>query len=325
MQRRPFIRALACGLVTSRVEAQTQPSSRIPRVGFLTHASAEETARYFDAFKEGLRGFGYVDQRSVVLEPRFGDGRLERLPDLAADLVRSRPDVIVTGSQPIAIAARRATTTIPIVMVGVVDPVGVGLISTLARPGGNVTGLSLDAGPEMGGKSVELLLELTPTLSRLGVLRHPVHGAELYAAIEAAAKRMNLAVDVVEVRDAREIEAAFVRLKSLRVGAAVIIGPFFWVHRRQVAEFALQHRLPAFHALRDFAAAGLLLSYGANLEHLFGRAASYVDRILKGARPGELAVEQPTKFDLVINLGTAKALGISVPPSLLARADEVIQ
>jgi putative ABC transport system substrate-binding protein len=166
---------------------------------------------------------------------------------------------------------------------------------------------------------------LAPGLSRIGVLRHAIHSVEIYAAIEAAAKRMNIAVELVEVRDANDIEAGFAHLKLLRVGAAIILGPFFWVHRRQVAEFALQDRLPAFQTLRDFAAAGLLVSYGANLEHLYRRAASYVDRILKGANPGELAVEQPTKFDLVINLRTAKALGIKIPPSLLARTDEVIQ
>jgi len=325
MQRRPVISALACGLVTTIFDAQAQSATKIHRVGFLTHASSEQSARYFGAFNEGLRSFGYVENRNVVLMPRFGDGTLERLPELAADLVRSRPDVIVTGSQPLAIAAQRATATIPVVMVGVADPVGIGLIANLARPGRNVTGLSIDAGPEMGGKSVELLRELAPGLSRVGVLRHVIYPVENNAALEAAAKTMNIAIEVVEVRDASEIEAGFARLKLLRVGAAIILGTFFWVHRRQVAELAIRDRLPAFHALKDFSDAGLLVSYGANLEHLYGRAASYVDRILRGAKPGELAVEQPTKFDLVINLRTAKALGLKIPPSLLARADEVIQ
>jgi putative ABC transport system substrate-binding protein len=325
MQRRPFISALACGIVTTGTGAQTQPASKMPRIGYLTHATAEQSARLFGAFKEGLRAFGYVDKRNVLLTPRFGDGALESLPELAADLVRSQPDVIVSGSQPITFAAQRATTAIPIVMIGVADPVGIGLITSLARPGGNVTGLAMDSGPELFGKSVELLAELVPGLSRIGVLRHIVHGADINAAVTTAAKRSNVALEVVEVRDARDIEPGFARLTSLRVGAAVIIGSFFWVHRRRVAELALQHRLPAFQTLRDYPEVGLLVSYGANLEHMYGRAASYVDRILRGARPGELAVEQPTKFDLVINLGTAKALGLRVPPSLLARADEVIQ
>jgi len=324
VHRRTVLGALACGLATAGAPAQTQPAPKMPRIGYLTHASAEQAARLFGALKEGLRALGYVDKRNVLVSGRFGDGTLERLPALAADLVRSQPDVIVTGSQPITVAAQRATRTIPIVMIGVADPVGIGLISSLARPGGNVTGLSIDAGPEMIGKSVELLRELVPGLSRIGVLRHAVHSAEINAAIVAAAKRMNIALEVVDVRDARDIEPGFARLMSLRVGAAIIIGPFFWVHRRRVAELAIQHRLPAFQTLRDFPEAGLLVSYGANLEHLYGRAATYVDRILRGARPGELAVEQPTKFDLVINLGTAKRIGMSVPPSLLARADEVI-
>jgi putative ABC transport system substrate-binding protein len=312
MHRRFFIGALACGPLTARFDAQAQPAAKVYRVGYLTHATVAQAASYFGALKDGLRDLGYVDNRNVVLHPRYGDGTLERLPELAADLVRSRPDVIVTGSHPIAIAAQRATTTIPLVMVGVNDPVGIGLISNLARPGGNITGLSIDAGPEMGSKSIELLRELVPGLSRVGVLRH-------------AAKRMNVAIELAEVGDAIELEGAFARLKSLRAGAAIIIGTFFWVHRGQVADLALRNRLPAFHVLRDFADAGLLVSYGANLEDLYRRAALYVDRILKGAKAGELAVEQPTKFDLVINLRTAKSLGLKIQPSLMARAAELVQ
>jgi putative ABC transport system substrate-binding protein len=271
-----------------------------------------------------LRNLGYVDNRNVILLPRYGDGTPERLPELAADLVRLRPDVIVTGSQLITIAAKRATPIIPIVMVGAADPVGTGLVSSLARPGGNVTGLSIDGGSEMGSKGIELLGEMVPGLSRIGVLRHPIHPATMYAEIELVAKRMNIAVEPVEIREVDEIEAGFARMRSRRVAAVIIMGPFFWVHRRQVAELALRYRLPAFQALRDFAEAGLLATYGANLEDLWRRAASYVDRILRGAPPAELPVEQPTKFDLVINLRTAKALGIKVPQSVLARA-ELIQ
>ena len=325
MHRRLFISAMACGLVTGRSGAQAQPAAKVYRVGFLTHATADQAARYFGSFKGGLRDLGYVENRNVVILARYGDGTLERLPGLAADLVRSGPDVIVTGSQPIAIAAQRATTSIPIVMIGVADPVGLGLISNLARPGGNITGLSADAGPEMGSKSIELLRELVPGLSRVGVLRHTVHPAGVGAEREAAAKRMKVAIELVEIHNADEIEAGFARLKSLRVGAVIIGGPFFWVHRQQVAELALRNRLPSFHAVRDFADAGLLLTYGANLDDLYRRAASYVDRILRGARPGELAVEQPTKFDLVINLRTANALGIKIPQAVMLRADEVIQ
>jgi len=325
MHRRFFISALACGLVAARSEVQAQPAAKVYRVGYLTYVTMEQSARYFGVLKDGLRDLGYVENRDIVILPRYGDGTVERLPELAADLVRSHPDVIVTGSLPHAVAAQRATMTIPLVMVGVSDPVGNGVVSNLARPGGNITGLSSDAGPEMGGKSIDLLRELVPGLTRVGVLRHAIHNAEIYAQFEVAAKQMNVAIELVEIRNADDIESGFARLKSLRVGAAIISGPFFWVHRRQVAELALRYRLPAFHVLRDYAEAGLLVSYGANLEDLYRRAAWYVDRILKGARPGELAVEQPTKFDLVINLRTANALGIKIPQSLLARANELIQ
>jgi putative ABC transport system substrate-binding protein len=325
MSRRLFVSALACGLFTVRSDVGSQPAAKVNRVGYLTHASAEQAARYVRALNDGLRALGYVENRNVVVLARYGDGRPERLPELASDLVRLRPDVIVSGSQLITIAVQRATPIIPIVMVGAADPVGMGLIASLSRPGGNVTGLSIDAGPQMASKSIELLSELVPGLSRIGVLRHAIHPAKFYNEIEAAAKRMGIAIDRVEVGRAEDIEGSFARMKSLRVAAAIILGPFFWVHRQQVAELALRYRLPAFQSLREFAEAGLLVTYGPNLEDLYRRAASYVDRILRGARPGELAVEQPTKFDLVINVRTAKALGIEVPQSLLARAYEVIQ
>ena len=324
MSRRHFISALAWGLFTVRHDVQSQPAAKIARIGVLTHATAEQSARLYGALNDGLRNLGYVENRNVVLLPRYGDGTPERLPELAAELVRLRPDVIVAGSQLITIAAKRATPAIPIVMVGVADPVGTGLVSTLARPGGNVTGLSIDGGSEMGSKGIELLREMVPGLSRIGVLRHPIYPATMYTEIELAARQMSIEVEPVEIREVNEIEAGFARMRSRRVSAAIIMGPFFWVHRQQVAELALRYRLPAFQALRDFADAGLLATYGANLEDLWRRAASYVDRIVRGARPGELPVEQPTRFDLVINLRTAKALGIKVPQTVLARA-ELIQ
>ena len=325
MDRRFFVSALAYGFVSAKSDARAQAATKVHRVGYLTHGTMEQTARYFGAIRKGLLDLGYTEGRNVAFLPRYGNGALERLPELAADLVRAHPDVIVTGSQPLAIAARRATTTISVVMVGVADPVGIGLISSLARPGGNVTGLSIDAGPEMGGKSLELLSELVPRLSRVGVLRHAIYSAEPYAELAAAARKANVTIELVEIRNPDEIESGFARLKSLRVGAAIILGPFFWVHRQLVAELALRNRLPAFHALKDFADVGLLVSYGANLDDLYRRAASYVDRILRGAKAAELPVEQPTKFDLVINLRTAKVLGIAIPQSMLARANEVIQ
>jgi len=244
------------------------------------------------------------------------------VPHLAADVVRSRVDVIVTGTNPIAAAAMRATPTIPIVMVGTFDPVGSGLVANLARPGGNVTGFCVDASPEMSGKNLGLLAEIVLRLSRIGVLRQAGYqGADL----EAAAQSLNLELHVVDVRTIDELENAFQTMRRKQVGAVLIRGSLFYVRRQQVADPALKYRLPATHMLKEYAQAGLLLTYGANLPDLYRRAAGYVDRIVKGAKPSELPIEQPTKFELVINLVTAKALGLTIPQSLLLRADEVIR
>ncbi|HKE40661.1 MAG TPA: ABC transporter substrate-binding protein [Casimicrobiaceae bacterium] len=269
-----------------------------------------------------MRELGYVEGRSIIIERHHGDGTLIRLPDLAADVVRSGVDVIVTGTNPIAAAAKRATATIPIVMVGTFDPVGTGLITNLARPGGNVTGLCVDGSSEMSGKNLGLLAEIIPGLSRVGVLRQAGYqGADL----EAAAQKLNVELYVLDVGAIDELENAFQTMRRKQVGAILIRGSLFYVSRQQVADLALKYRLPATHGLKEYAQAGLLLTYGANLPNLFRRAAGYVDRIVKGAKPGDLPVEQPTKFELVINLNTAKALGLTISQPLLLRADEVIR
>jgi putative ABC transport system substrate-binding protein len=322
MDRRKFVGAFGSILVIARSGAGAQPAAKIYRIGYFTYATAEQSARVLGPFTDGLRELGYVDGRNLVFEQRYGDGRLERLPDLAADLVRSRVEVIVTGSNPIALAAKRATATIPIVMVGVVDPVGYGLVANLARPGGNITGFTSDASTEVGGKSLGLLREILPGLSRVTVLRQIGYGN---AQLEAAARKLNITINVVEIRTLEEIAGAFASISGQRVDAVIITGAMFYVRRQQIADLALKYRLPAFHSLKEYAEVGLLLTYGANLEDLYRRAAGYVDRILKGAKPGDLPVEQPTKFELVINLKTAKALGLMIPQSLLLRADEVIR
>jgi putative ABC transport system substrate-binding protein len=273
-------------------------------------------------FTEGLRELGYIDGRNIVIEPHYGDGTLNLLPDLAAGIVRSRVDLIVTGSNPITAAAKRATTTIPIVMIGTLDPVGIGLVADLARPGGNITGLCIDASAEMSGEFLSLLLEVIPRLSRVGVIQ-PVGFRDPQLA--AAARTLNIELNTVDVRTIDELENAFAAMRRKQDGAVLVRGSLFFVRRHQVGDLALKHRLPAIHALKEYAQAGLLMTYGANLADLYRRAASYVDRIVKGAKPGDLPVEQPTKFDLVINLRTAKALGLTIPQSLLLRADEIIR
>src|SRR5215813_14584627 len=322
MDRRTFIRACAGSLVIVRTGAKAQSTAKPYRVGYLTYGTPEQVAPLVGALTEGLRGLGYVEGRNIIVERHYGDGTPTRLTDLAADVVRSRVDVIVTGSNPIVAAAKRATATIPIVMVGTLDPVGSGLVANLARPGGNVTGLCTDAGDEMSGKNLGLLAEIVPGLSRVGVLRNAGYrGADL----EAAARRLNMELHVVDVNTIDALESAFQTMRRKQVGAVLIRGPLFYVSRQQLGDMALKYRLPTTHALKEYAQAGLLLTYGANLPDLYRRAAGFVDRIVKGARPGDLPVEQPTKFELVINLKTAKALGLTIPQSLLLRADEVIQ
>ena len=321
MDRRAFVGALAL-LTSAHDRVHAQPRNRIPRVGFLTYTTPEQSTLLLREFTDGLRALGHVEGSTIVIEPLYGDGTQDRLDALAAEIVRSRVDIIVTGTNPIALAARRATSTIPIVTVAALDPVGAGLVNSLARPGGNVTGLSVDASAETSGKELGLLKEIVPGLTRLGWLRQVgYHDPRL----EEAARKLDVQLVVVDVRSHDELDAAFAMLRQQRAGAMKLRGSLFYVQRHRVAELAIKHRLPTVHALRDYAEAGLLLAYGPNLGDLFRRAATYVDRIVKGARAGDLPVEQPTKFDLVINLKTAKALGLEIPMSLLLRADEVIR
>jgi len=322
MERRTFIGACVGNLVIARSDVKAQATAKSYRVGFLTYTTPEQSAALLSQFTEGLRELGYVGGRKIIIEPHYGDGRQNRLPELAAEVVRSRVDIILTGSNPLAAAAKRATATIPIVMVGTLDPVGAGLVASLARPGANVTGLCVDASAEMSGKLLALLTEIVPGLSHVGVLQQVGFPDRQ---LEASARRLNVELYVVDVRTIDELESAFAAMLRKRVGALIIRGSLFYVARQQVADLALQHRLPAIHGLKEYAQAGLLMTYGADLADLYRRAAGYVDRIVKGAKPGDLPVEQPTKFDLVINLSTAKALGLAIPQSLLLRADEVVR
>jgi putative ABC transport system substrate-binding protein len=325
MDRRRFVGAFAGGLVIARSVAEAQPAAKVYRIGFLLGATGESVSSLFHALEEGLRELGYVEGRNIVFEQRYADGRMERLPDLAAELVRLRVDVIVTGSNIHVAAARRATTTIPIVMVFTADPVGSGFVASLARPGGNVTGLTADASPELWAKYLALLKEVVPKLSRVGVLGQ-VSTQVGFPELEAVSRRLDVALEVADIRSPEDFDGVFATMIGKRVGAVlIVVGPLTYLLRQTIANAALKYRLPAITNVNQFAQAGLLMSYGPNLPDLYRRAALYVDKILRGAVPADLPVEQPSKFELIINLKTAKAIGITVPQSLRLRADEVIQ
>jgi putative ABC transport system substrate-binding protein len=300
-----------------------QPTGKVPRIGVLRQGSPPDPL--VEGLRQGLRELGYVEGRNVSIEYRWAEGRDERLPDLAADLVRLRVDVIVASGNG-ARVAKRATTTIPIVMPVAADPVGAGLVASLARPGGNVTGFAFQS-EELFGKWVELLKEALPGMARLAVLSHPPTEAGQLRVIEAAARSVGVRLHTLKVQRPDDLGPAFGEGRKDRAEALIILAsPFFFAHRARLVELAAKHRLPAMYFQREFVVgSGGLMSYGPNLSELFRRAATFVDRILKGARPADLPVEQPTRFELLINMKAAKALGLTIPPSLLARADEVIQ
>jgi putative ABC transport system substrate-binding protein len=322
------IALMPLGATASAQEYKAQQAGEVARIGYLLGAAREQTSPLVKAFQDGLRDLGYVPGRNVVIEYRFADGKPERLPQLAQDLVRLKVDVIVTGSNPHVIAAKQATTTIPIVMVYARDPVGDGLVASVSRPGGNVTGLSQDVGAEIPGKRLALLKELVPKLSRVAVLVNPGFPPALAAlkAMEAPARTLGMTVARFDARGPGDLEGVFAAVTRARSDALVVTGgPVQFNMRTQIAQLALRHRLPSISAITEDVEAGGLMSYGASLTDQWRRAATYVDKILKGAKPADLPVEQPTKFDLLINLKTAKALGLTIPPSLLARADQVIE
>jgi putative tryptophan/tyrosine transport system substrate-binding protein len=331
MKRREFI-ALAGGVAATvwpLAARSQQPAGRVYRIGYQSLASREQTLHFIKAFGDGLRSLGYRVGGNVVIEYRFADGQVERLPDLATDLVRIGVDIIIaSGSIPSVVAAMKATTAIPIVMAASVDPVGTGLVASLARPGGNVTGLAVDTGGEILGKRFELLKETLPNLSRLGILWNPdvAFIRSRQTAMTETARTLGLTTVPAEARGVETLEQAFASMMRERVQAFVVQGDsVLFNYRSQIAEMALKNRLPAASLQREYAEAGLLLTYGADIQDLYRRAAGFVDKIYKGAKPADLPVEQPTKYELVINLKTAKTLGINVPPTLLTRADEVIE
>jgi len=324
LSRRRLLQTATASLLAAPLAAEAQQAGRVHRIGFLG-ASAE--AAPLRGLHEGLRELGYVQDRNIVFEYRFAQEKNERLPALAPELVRSKVDVIVAHASPATRAAKQATSTIPIVMVSVSNPVGTGFVASLARPGGNVTGLSNnDAG--LGVKRLQLLKDALPKPSRTAVVKNPANPAAepQFRETEAAARSLAIEVQPVDVRDPKELDAAFSVMAKARVGAFTVIpDPLFLRERKRIADLALMKRLPSVFARHENVEAGGLMSYGTSLTDLFRQAATYVDKILKGAKPGDLPVEEPTTFELVINLKTAKALGVTIPPSLLLRADQVIE
>ena len=329
MDRREFLGTLAGGLLTAPLAAKAQQAAKIPRIGWLANNPAG-SPHLLEAFLQGLRDLGYVEGRNVVIEYRDAEGKLERLPALAAELVALKVDVIVAAGPPAALAAKQATRTLPIVFASSGDPVTSGLVTSLARPGGNVTGLSAVA-PELVGKCLEQLKQAVPGVSRVAVLWQPGGLGErtdkyILKEAEVAARALGVRLQFVEARGPADFDRAFSDMTRARAGALTVLStPMFVSERRRLVDLAAKNRLPAVYPWREFVDAGGLMSYGPNLADMFRRAATYVDKILKGAKPADLPVEQPTKFELVINLKTAKALGLTIPASVLARADEVIQ
>jgi len=314
---------LAVSLTLAPLAAETQ-SGKVFRIGIAGPAPGNPL---LVVFRQGLRELGYVEGQNVALEVRSVDGRPERLPDLLAELVRLKVDVILAPSDQVIAAAQKATTSIPIVMSNASDPVARGFVVSLARPGGNITGLTIQA-PDIAGKNLQLFKEAVPGLARVGVLWDPGFpgGRQYLSEAEAAAKALGVQLQPVEVRNPDEFDGAFAALTRDRARAAFIAGsPMLFVNRARMAELAVKHHLPTVCALREYVEAGCLIGYGTSVTAQFRRAAYFVDRILKGAKPADLPVEQPTKFELVINLKTAKVLGLTIPQSVLGRADEIIQ
>jgi ABC-type uncharacterized transport system substrate-binding protein len=307
--------------------AQAQQPTKIPRIGYLSPNSLSFNPARIEAFRQGLRELGYVEGKNIVIEYRNTEGKLDRLPSLAAELVRLKVDIIVTTSPAPTRAAKEATSTIPIVFAQDGDPVASGFVASLARPGGNITGLSTLA-PELSGKRLELLKEVVPKLSRVAVFGTSTtpSTAPTIKETELAAGAFKVQLQYLDVLEPKDIETAFRTATKGRADAVLVLaGPVVLFQRTQIAELALKSRLPAIYPQTEFTEAGGLMYYGANTPDMYRRAATYVDKILKGARPGDLPVEQPTKFELVINLKTAKQIGVTIPPNVLARADKVIK
>jgi len=322
VDRRAFLATLTGGLLAAPLAAEGQPAGKVSRIGVVVGG-----VDYTDNLRQGLREQGWVEGQNVVVLKRVWEGRTEQFPKIIADLIQLKVDIIVSSSTPAVRAAKESTRTIPIVMAGLTDPVGAGLISSLARPGGNITGLT-NIFTELSAKRLELLKEVAPRVSRVAILWNPTHPGQAIAwqQTQQAAQTLGLVLFSAEVRRPEDFSPAFTAILVERAEALLVLpDPLTSFHRHQTADFAVKQRLPSVYAASYWVQAGGLLSYGPSFPEIWRRAGVYVDKILKGARPADLPIEQPTKYELVINLKTAKALGLTIPPSLLQRADQVIE
>ena len=327
MRGKIFVWLLATVFLATASSAEAQPTKKMPRVGYLTALSIATDSLRIEAFRQGLRDLGYVEGKNIIFDVRSTGGKTDGLAALAAELVRIKADVILTGGPTATRPAKEATSTIPIVMAQDSDPVGNGFVATLAYPGGNITGLSTHY-PEISAKQLELLKEIVPRFARVAVLGTSTNpgNAQALKETERAAKSFGVKVQYLDVRGSNEIETAFRAAGKERADAVLVLAsPVFNTDRKQFVELALKSRLSATYPRPEFVEAGGLMTYGASVIDLYRRAATYVDKILKGAKPAELPVEQPTKFELVINLKAAKQIGLTIPPNVLARADKVIK
>ena len=327
MNKQLAVAALSFVLFTVGVSVHAQQSAKVPRIAYVGGTALAANADRVEAFKQGLRELGYVEGKNIVVEWRFADGEESRLPALVAELVRVKIDIIVAGGPSVTRAAQKATSTIPIVMGFHLDPVGSGAIASLARPGGNITGLS-SLSPEISGKQLELLKEVVPALSRVAIIGNstePGH-AQVLKELELAAAALKLKLQLRDVLDGKDIETTYQAVRKERADAVLLLNSAILnSHRPQLVELAVKHRLPAAYPFPQYVDAGGLMSYGTNYIDLFRRAATYVDKILKGRTPADLPVEQPIKFEFVINLKAAKQIGLTIPPQVLARADRVLK
>ena len=326
MKRKITVFALCALLFTLCGFVDAQQAKKIPRIGFLAPGSSSSDSPRVDPFRQGLRELGYTEGQNIVIELRFAEGKSERLPALVADLIQLKVDVIVLSGTPAAQVAKQATTMIPIVMGTSADPVGTGLVTSLARPGGNVTGLST-LGSDLSGKRLELLKEVVPGVSRIAVLSNPTNQSvpALLRETEVAAQSLGVQVQFLEARSPDELDKVFVAIKERPRALMVVPDPMLFAQRKRLSDLAGENRLPTIAEWEEFVGAGGLMSYGPSFRAMFRRAAVFVDKILKGTKPADLPVEQPTKFEFIINLKTAKQIGVTIPPNVLARADRVIK